>query len=62
MWDAKTKLEIEEVVFLINTVGGDIASHDRVRVIVLAVRKGEVFGLVPKTFHETGVDRQVETF
>ena len=56
------RLEIEGVVFLINTVGSDTAIEERVQVVVLAVRNGkEVFGLVPKTFREAGVDRKVET-
>ena len=45
----ETKLKIEGFVFLINTVGSDIASEERVEVIVQAVRKGkEVFGLIAK--------------
>ena len=58
----KTKLEMEGVVFLINTVGSDITSEKRVQVILLAVRKDkEVFVLVPKTFCETWVGLKVET-
>ena len=58
----KSKLKLEGVVFLINMAESDIASEERVQVIVLAVRKGrEVFGLEPKTFCEARVDRKVET-
>ena len=54
--------EIEGVLYLINTVRSDIASEERVQLIVLAVHKGkEVFGLVPKTFREAGIDRKVES-
>ena len=51
MWDAKTQLEIEGVVFLINTIGSDFAGKERVQVVILAVRRG----LMPKTFREVGV-------
>ena len=54
----KTKVEIKGVVFLINTVKGDIANEDRGQIVVVVVRKGvEVFGLLPKTFREAGVDQ-----
>ena len=45
-----------------NTVGSDTASEEGVQVVVPVVRKGkEVFGQVPKTFREAGVDRKMET-
>ena len=61
-WMQKTKLEIEGVVFLINTVGSNIADEDIVHLVVLAVHKGEeVLGWMPKTFREAGVYWEVET-
>ena len=58
----KTKLEIEGVVFLINTVGSDIAGEERAQIVVLAARKGkEILGRMPKTFPEAGVYWEVET-
>ena len=56
------QLEVEGVVFLINTVESDIEGEESVHEIGLAVRKGEkVLGLMHKTFPEVGFYWGVDT-
>ena len=48
------------VVFLMNTVGGDISGEKRIQIVIRTICEGEeVYREMPKALRETGIDREV---
>ena len=59
----KTELKVEGVVILIDFLGCSVASEEVIEVIVWAICKSrEVLGQMPKSFRETTVERELDTF
>ena len=56
MWDVKTKLQIEGVLFSINFVGCGVESEESIKIVVWAICKcKKVLRQMPKSFPEARV-------
>ena len=59
----ETELQVKWIVLLVNSVRGGVASEEGIQVIIRAICKTKKeFWLVPISFCETMVNREVEAF